>query len=114
MWEQNLIPYSSQSIFFNRTEILQKWSKIQIMFLSAVFFGHHSAVDIDVQTHIQPCFRELYMGRPLPVGNTHCSSGSLFVLPVENFFIHKLDLKNAKFEDANSNLILNKAHQNSL
>ena len=72
--------------FFISTEALQKWSKIQIIFLSVVFFGNHSAVDIDVQTCIQPRLRELYMGKLLPAGNTHLSSGSSFILQVENFF----------------------------
>lgn len=56
----NLIPYSSQSFKnFYRAETSEM---IQIMFLSVVFFGNHSAVDIDVQTRTQPCLRELYMG----------------------------------------------------
>ena len=38
---------------------------------------------------------------------THCSSGSPFLLQVENFFflVHKLDLQNANSKDADSNLL---------
>lgn len=86
MWEPNLISYSSQSIFFfNRGETFPKRSKIQIMFLSVVFFGNRTAVDIDVQTRIQPCLRKLDMGRLLPAGNT-LFLRLPFLLQVENFF----------------------------
>ena len=118
--KQNLIPYSSWSLFFFKffisTEALQKWSKIQIIFLSVVFFGNHSAVDIDVQTCIQPRLRELYMGKLLPAGNTHLSSGSSFILQVENFFgsqtwPSKCQVQGCQFKWY---LFFNKAHPDSL
>ena len=36
-------------------------------------------------------------GKLRPVGNSHCSSGSPFILQVEIFFVHGLNLKTAKF-----------------
>jgi hypothetical protein len=106
MWEQNLIPYSSQSIFFNRAEILQKWSKIQIMFLFGVFFGNCSVVDVDVQTGTQPCPGELYMGGCCQLVTYTASMASLSFSKPKTCFIHKLDLKNAEFKDTQSNLLL--------
>lgn len=63
------------------------------MFLSVVFFGNHSAVDIDVQTCTHPMLGSHIWG----------SCCQLSFSKLKTFFVHRLDLKNTKFKDANSN-----------
>lgn len=84
------------------------------MFLSVVFFGNHSAVDIDVQTCTHPMLGHVW-GSCCQLVTPATPLAPLSFSKVKTFFVHKLDLKNAKFKDANSNgIYLNKAHPDSL
>lgn len=75
------------------------------MSLSVVFFGHCPAVDIDFQTCIWPCPRELCMG---DCCQTVTCTAPLAPLPFsksKTLFPPHTDLQNAMFKDANSNFI---------